>query len=276
MKISVKYLYIITFCALITNSVEAQNTDTLVFQSRFVRSVGLGFPTLNYSLLSPLNHSGYSLGFLSTRFREKQNHLNQFQIYSEIGTLYNHANDSYITLLGFDGRLSRHWRVTDNKFPFQFLPGAETDIGVNIYMKDDNTNNPMAYFFNLSIKPSILFRYGFKINDSRFELWQQFDFPLFSLVSSSAYSSSLPAGIAEDDASFFDAVRIASFGSLKKCTATTTLDISSSWQRHKRLPEFRITYTFSGMNYKNNDMTIKYANNMFLFGMIFYLGTRTK
>ena len=271
MKISVKYIHIIAFCTLIAYRVEAQNADTLIFQSHSVRLVGLGFPELNYSLLSPLNHSGHSLAFRSIHFREKQEYLRQFQISAEIGALYNHANDSYITSLGINCSLSKHWHVSGKESQLQFMPGVGTDIGINIFMKDDNTNNPMAYFFNLSISPDILFKYSFDIGNSRFKLLQQFDIPLFSLVSSSDYSTSLPYGIIEKDASFFDAMHIVSFGSLIKCTATTTLDISSSWQRRNRLPDFRIIYAFSGMNYKNNNVTIKYANNMLLFGMVFYL-----
>jgi len=271
MNISVKYIHIIAFCTLIAYRVEAQNADTLIFQSHSVRLVGLGLPELNYSLLSPLNHSGLSFAFHSIHFREKQNYIRQFKISAETGALYNHANDSYITLLGVNCSLSKHWHVAGKESPLQFMPGAGTDLGINIFMKDDNTNNPMAYFFNLSISPGILLKYSFNIGESRFKLLQQIDIPLFSLVSSSDYSSSLPYGITEDDASFFDAIRIVSFVSLVKCTATTTFDISSSWQKRNRLPDFRIIYEFSGMNYKNNDVAIKYANNMFLVGMIFYL-----
>jgi hypothetical protein len=270
-KILVKYLYITVFFILITYRIKAQNTDTPVFQSHSVRLTGFGFPVLNYPLISPLNHSGYSIGFHSVRFRDKGDCSVQFQINSEFGLLYNNANDSYITMLNFSGIRSKHRYITDRAQPFNLLLGVGSNIGINIFMKDDNTNNPMAYFFNLSINPNILLKYRFKINNSSFELMQQIDFSLLSLISSSGYSSSLPYGITENDASFFDAMRFASLGSLIKCETATILDISSSWQQRKRLPVFRITYTFSGMNYKKNDMSIKYANNMFLFGIIFYL-----
>ena len=266
-----KHLYITVFCLLITTCVTAQNTDTLIYRSQSVRSVGFGFPTVNYSLLSSLNYSGYSFNFHSTRFREKPKHLTQFQIHSELGILYNDANDSYITTLCFNGGWSRHWLVTDRTRPLRVLLGGAADAGVDVYMKDDNTNNPVAYFFNLSLTPTLLFKYRFNIGKTQFEPGQQIDIPLFSLVSSSEYSSILPMGIAEEDARFFDAMRIVSFGSLKKCVTITTLDITPSQSQRQKWPVVRISYIFSGLNYSNGDFTIKSADHLILFGAIFHL-----
>jgi len=270
-NILVKFLYITVFFITIAGSAAAQNFDTLYYRSQSVRSVGFGFPVLNYPFLSELNHSGYSLSFHSTRFREKPDHLTQFHQHFELGTLYNNANDSYITKLGFAGGWSRHWRVTDRTRPLRLFVGAAADIGVNIYLKDDNTNNPIAYFFNLSLSPGILLKYRFNINDTKIELGQQMDFPLGSLISSSSYSSGLPYGIIEKEASFFDAMRLASFGSLKKCATITTLDITPSLERRRKMPVFRVSYMFSGMTYSNGDFTIKSVDHLFLFGMIFHL-----
>jgi len=226
---------------------------------------------VNYSLLSPLNHSGYAIDFLSTRFREIPEHLTQFHTQMKLGLLYNYANDSYITTLGFNSGWSRHWNSTDRTRPLRLLSGVGFDAGVNVYMKDDNTNNSMAYFFNLSISPGILVKYKFSINKTKLELGQQVDIPFVSLISSSDYSTSLPIGIAEKDANFFDAMRFASFGSLKKCVTTTTLDITRTSNNHQKLPMFRISYIFMGMNYNNADFTVKSADNILLFGAIFYL-----
>ena len=104
----IRHLYIIAFCVLMVNRVTAQNADTMIYLAQSARSVGFGFPVLNYSLLSSLNHSGYSLSFHSTRFREKPEYLTQFHQHFEMGVLYNQANDSYITTLGFNGGWSRH------------------------------------------------------------------------------------------------------------------------------------------------------------------------
>ena len=269
MKNSVKYLYIIVFCLLPMGRVIAQNADTLIYVSKSVRSVGCGFPALNYSLLSPLIHTGYSANFHSTRFNEKPKHLSQLQIHSKFGFLYNNANDSYITSLGVNGGWSRHWFVSDRERPLRILIGAGADIGMDVSMKDDNTNNPMAYFFNISLSPDILFKYRFKINEIKFELGQQIDIPVVSLISSSDYSASLPLGIAEEEASFFDAMRLTVlFGSLKKCVTITTLDVKPSSGKY---PVFRISYIFSGMNYNNEAFTVKSADNILLFGIIFNL-----
>ena len=256
---------------LITGRAAAQNTDTLIYRSQSVRSFGVGFPVLNYPFLSELNHSGYLISFHSTRFREKPEHLSQFQQHFELGLLYNSANDSYITTLGFNGSWSRHWRATDCTRPLRLLLGAAADMGVNIYLKDDNTNNPLAYFFNFSASPSILIRYRFNYHKTKIELGQQVDVPLVSLISSSGYSSGLPYGIVEEDANFFDAMRMASFGSFKKCVTITTLDITPSLEKRQKLPVFRVSYMFSGMNYNDGDFTIKSADHLFLFGMIFHL-----
>ena len=243
----------------------------MIYRSHSVRSIGFGFPVLNYSLLSSLNHSGYSLSFHSTRFREKPEHLTQFHQHFEIGILYNQANDSYITLLDFNGGWSRHWHVTDRTQPLRILIGSGVDAGISIYLKDDNTNNPLAYFFNLSINPDILFRYRFNIRKARIELSQQIDIPIGSLISSSDYSASLPPYLVEKDANFFDAMRLVSLGSLKKCATITTFDIMPPFERRLKWPVFRITYMFTGMNYSNGDFTIKSADHLFLFGTIFHL-----
>ena len=266
-----KRLYITVFCLMIMSCVAAQNTDTLIYRSQSVRLVGFGFPTVNYSLLSSLNYSGYSLNFHSTRFCEKPKHLTQFQIHSELGILYNNANDSYVTTLCFNGGWSRHWHVSNRTRPLHLLLGGSADTGVDVYLKEDNTNNPLAYFFNLSLSPSLLLRYKFNIEKTQFKLGQQINIPFFSLVSSSEYASILPIGIAEEDANFFDAMKIVSFGSLKKCATITTLDITPSMEQRQKWPVVRISYMFSGMNYKNGDFTIKSAGHLFLFGAIFHL-----
>ena len=270
-NIFVKFLYITVFFILMTGSATAQNFDTLYYRSQSVRSLGFGFPALNYPFLSELNHTGYSSSFHSTRFREKPDGLTQFYQHFELGILHNNANDSYITKLGFAGGWSRHWYTTDRTRPLRLLLGVGADAGVNIYLKDDNTNNPIAYFFNLSISPNILLKYRFNLNETKIELGQQVDIPLGSLISSSGYSSGLPYGFTEEDANFFDAMRLASFGSLKKCATITTLDIIPSPERRQKMPVFRISYMFSGMNYSNGDFTIKAADHLFLFGMIFHL-----
>ena len=267
MHVSIKRLYIFVLCTVTIGRIAAQSADTLIFQSQSIRSVGCGFPTVNYSLLSPLNHSGYSLNFLSTRFREIPKHLTQFHLQMKLGVLYNFANDQYITTLGFNSGWSRHWHSTDRARPLRLMSGVGIDAGISVYMKDDNTNNSMAFFFNLSTSPSILAKYRFNINNTKFELGQQIDVPFFSLISSSDYSASLPIGFAEEEASFFEAMRLVSFGSLMKCVTVTTLDISLP----SRLPKFRISYIFKGMNYSHGDFTVKSADNIILFGAIFYL-----
>ena len=269
--ISFRFLYITVFFITITGGAVAQNFDTLYYRSQSVRSIGVGFPVLNYPFLSELNHSGYLFSFHSTRFRENPEYLTQFHQHFELGILYNHANDSYITKLGFAGGCSRHLYATDRRQPLSLLLGIGADIGVNIYLKDDNTNNPIAYFFNLSINPSILLKYRFNINEAKIELRQQLDIPLGSLISSSSYSSGLPYVFTEEEASFFDAMRLVSFGSFKKCATITTLDITPSLERRQKMPVFRISYMFAGMNYNNDDFTIKSVDHLFLFGMIFHL-----
>jgi len=250
----------------------AQNPDSLIYRSQSVRSVGVGLPAVNYSLLSPLNHSGYSLNFHSTRFLEKPEHFTQFQMHFELGLLYNNANDSYITTLGFNGGWSRHWHVSDRTRPLRLLLGGSADAGINIYMKEDNTNNPLAYFFNLSVSPDIMIKYRwFNDQKTKFELGQQIYFPLGSLISSSDYSSSLPPGFVEDDASFFEAMRLVSFDHFRKCTTITTLDITPAFERRQKRPVFRISYIFSGISYNNGDFTIKSADHLLLFGAIFHL-----
>ena len=255
----------------ITSHVAAQNVDTMVYRYQSVRSAGAGFPALNYSLLSHLNHSGYSFNFHSTRFSEKPKYLTQFHLHFELGVLYNTANDSYITSLGFRGGWSRHWHVTDRARPLRLLLGGGLDTGVDIYLKEDNTNNPLAYFFNLSVSPDILVKYRFNIRQTRFELGQQIDIPFGSLISSSEYSSGLPSGFIEDDVNFFDAMRLVSLGSFKKCVAITTLDMKPPLDRRQKWPVFRISYMFSGMNYRNGDFTVKSADHIILLGAIFHL-----
>lgn len=269
--ISVKTLYITVFLITITGSAAAQNFDTLYYRSQSVRSLGFGFPLLNYPFLSELNHSGYSLGFHSTRFCIKPEYQTQFHQHFELGVLYNNANDSYITKLGFSGGWTKHRYISDRTLPLRLLLGAGADAGVSVYLKEDNTNNPIAYFFNISINPSILFKYKFNINETKIELGQQVDIPLFSLISSSTYSSGLPYYITEEEASFFDAMRLVSFGSLKKCITITTMDIIPSPMRRQKIPVFRITYMFAGMNYNNGDFTIKSVDHLLFFGMIFHL-----
>jgi len=243
----------------------------MIYRSHSVRSAGFGFPALNYSLLSSLNHSGFSISFHSTRFREKPEHLTQFYQHFEIGILYNHANDSYITQLDFSSGWSRHWDVSDRSHPLRLLLGGGIDAGTGVYLKEENTNNPLAYFFYLSAAPNVLLKYRFKYKKTGMELGQQVNIPVGSLISSSDYSSSLPPYIVEKDANFFDAMRLVSLGSLKKCVTITTLDITPTLTQREKWPVFRITYIFSGMNYKNGDFTIKSADHLILFGTIFHL-----
>jgi len=192
-------------------------------------------------------------------------------MHSELGILYNNANDSYVTTLCFNGGWSRHRQVSDRMRPLRLLPGGGIDTGIDVYLKDDNTNNPVAYFFNLSFSPSLLLKYRFNIEKTQFDLGQQIDISLFSLVSSSEYSSVLPYGFTEADAKFFDAMRVVSFGSLKKCLAITTLDVTPSMVQRQKWPVVRVSYMFSGMNYNNGDFTIKSAGHLILFGAIFHL-----
>ena len=271
MRFIVKFLYITTFCMLMVDYVSAQNADTLIYRSQSVRSAGFGFPVLNYPFLSPLNHSGFSLNFHSTRFRETPKHLTQFHLHSELGLLYNNANDSYITSLGFRGGWSRHWPIGDRTRSLRLLFGGSLDSGVDIYLKEDNTNNPLAYFFNISVNPDLLVKYRFNVRKTRLEAGLQIAVPAVSLISSSGYSSTLPYGIAEEDANFFDAMQLVSFGSLKKYTATTALDITPSLEQRRKWPVFRISYIFSGMNYSKDDVVVKSVDHIFLFGAIFHL-----
>ena len=271
MHISFKTLIFIVFFLTMTARLTAQNTDTLLYRSHSVRSFGFGFPEVNNSLLSPLNHSGYSLSFRSTRFREKPEYLSQFHQHFEIGVLHNQANDSYITSLAFAGGFSRHWYASDRTRPLRLLFGVGGDASLGVYLKDDNTNNPVAYFFNLSFTPNAMLKYRFNIQKTKFELSQQIDIPFVSLVSSSDYSASLPSNFVEKDANFFKAMRFVSFNSLKKCVTITTLDITPSPEQRQKWPVFRISYIFSGMNYENGDFTVKSADHVFLFGMIFHL-----
>ncbi len=271
MRIADKVLYITLFCVFATGFATAQSTDTLVYRHQSVRSIGFAFPALNYSFLSPLNHSGYALSFHSTRFLEKAKSLSQFQVHSEIGLLYNDANDSYITTLAFRCGWSRHWNVTDKTYPLRLLVGASIDAGINVYLKEDNTNNPVAYFFDLSVSPSILAKYRFKSGVTGFEIGQQIDVPVGSLVSSSGYSSMLPYALTEDDANFFDAMQLVSYGSMKKCVGITTFDIIPPTEKRRKWPVMRISYIFSGMNYESNGLTVKSIDHVFLFGAIFHL-----
>jgi len=256
---------------MIVVSVAAQNADTLEYRSQSVRSVGIGFPAVNYSYLSPLNHSGLSVGFQSVRFREKPEHFTQFRMHSKLGILYNNANDSYITMLGISSGFSRHRNKADRSRRFQLTFGGSGDIGVDIYMKEDNTNNPLAYFFSLSVSPSVLLQHQFKTQNAHVVFRQQIDVPLFSLISSSGYSTALPYPFVEPEASFFDAMRLASFGSLRKCVTFTTFDVTPLHERQHKWPVFRISYLFSGMRYKKDDFTVKSADHLILFGAIFYL-----
>jgi hypothetical protein len=233
----------------------AAHPDSLIYRSQSVR---VGFPSISYSTLSPLNHSGYSLGFHSTRFCKMPNSLTQFQLHFELGLLYDNANDLYITTLGFNSSWSRHWHATDRSYPLRLMLGGAADVGANIYLKEDNTNNLLAYFFNLSVSPSILVQYRFNIHKTKLELGQQIETPTGSLISSSGM------GFAD----FFNAMRMVSFGNLKKCVAVTSLDITPSLERRRQWPTFRVSYMFSGMNYHNGDFTAK--SHIILFGAIFY------
>ena len=174
-------------------------------------------------------------------------------------------------MLGFNSGWSRHWYASDRTRPLRLLLGAGVDAGVNLHMKEDNTNNSMAYFFHLSLNPDIMVKYRwFNSQKTKFELAQQIYFPIGSLISSSEYSSTLPMGIAEKDASFFDAMRLVSLGSFKRCATITTLDVAPALNRRQKLPVFRISYIFSGMNYNNGDFAIKAADHLILFGAIFH------
>ncbi|MDR1154005.1 MAG: hypothetical protein LBL04_04785 [Bacteroidales bacterium] len=234
------------FCIVMVGRAAA-HPDSLIY-----RSIGVGFPSINYSPLSSLNHSGYSLGSHSTRFREKPNSLTQFQLHFELGLLYNNASDLYITTFGFNSSWSRHWHVTDRSRPLRLMLGGGANIGVKFYLKEDNTDNPLAYWFNLSVSPSILVQYRFNIHKTKFELGQQIEAPPGSLIFSSGYFS------------------MVSFGSLKKCVAVTSLDITLPLER-RQWPTFRVSYMFSGMNYVNSDFTVKFVDHIILFGTIFDL-----
>lgn len=271
MNISRKHLYIIAFCALFSSRAAAQPTDTLLYRSQLVRSAGAGFPALNYALLSPLNHHGYSINFYSSRLRAKAQHINQFNQQFQIGVLYNQANNSYITQLSFSGGWSRHWPVAGHTSPMSLLVGAATTAGLNIYLKDDNTNNPIAYFFNLSAGPSLMLRYRLNIQKMRVELSQQAHIPIAALISTSGYTSSLPSGLSETEASVFDAMRTASLGRLRKCVTATTLDMIPSPARRAKWPVIRISYIFAGMNYRDGDITVRSVDHLLLVGTVVHL-----
>ena len=264
-----RYLFIIFFAASLSYIVSAQDVDSLDYSHRFARSIGVAFPSLNYPLLSELNYSGYALGFHSVRFREKKNFLNQIQLHSEIGVLYNRANDSYIASLDFRGDWSRHWYVTERAQAFRLLCGLGVNAGIGVYMKEGNNNNPLAYFFNLSVSPSVLAKYRFHIGNTEIDLGQQIDVPAASLVSYSGYSSSLPYALVEDEANFFDAMTLTSFKSYKKYAGISTIDIIPSREGRRKCPSLRITYICSGMNYKRNDISIKSVDHSIMIGAIF-------
>ena len=264
-------LYFSALCSMLLFNVTARDTDSLIFQSQSVRSVGMGFPALNYDLLSQLNHTGYSICFASTRFRDKPAHLTLIDTHFRLGILYNAANDSYITMLGFSASLTRYLYSTDASRSLRIMLGAVAQTGIDVFMKDENINNPVAYFFNISLNPSLLTTYRFNIRGSKFEIGQQFYVPLLSIVSTSDYSSSLPYGFIENDANFFDAMRFASFGSLVKFTTATIFDVNTSFQQREKLPVLRITYQFAGLNYNYNDISVKSAEHSLVFGAIFYL-----
>ena len=113
--------------------------------------------------------------------------------------------------------------------------------------------------------------YRFIFKKIRFELGQQIEIPAGSLISSSDYSASLPLGFSEKEAGFSDVIRLVSFGSLTKCVTVTTIDVTPASEWRQKIPVFRISYTFSGMNYKNSDFTINSADHLIVFGAVFYL-----
>ncbi|MDR2037240.1 MAG: hypothetical protein LBQ60_04885 [Bacteroidales bacterium] len=256
---------------LATNGLLAQPADSSDYSHQLIRSAGVGLPRLNYPFLSPLVYSGVSLGVHTNRFRERTHALTQFHTQFEIGILYNKATDAYITSLTFRGQNSWHWYLTDKRKPLRLLLGGSVDTGVDVYLKEDNTNNPVAYFFNLSISPSLAGKYRFKIKNTGLELSQQIDVPLGSLISSSGYSSSLPGGLTEEDASFFEALKWASLGSYRKIMAMTTVDIVPSKERRKKWPVIRFTYIFSGRNYEKNAVKVESVNHIFFAGAMFRL-----
>lgn len=114
-------------------------------------------------------------------------------------------------------------------------------------------------------------KYRFHVGKTGIELGQQIDMPVASLVSSSGYSSSLPYFMTEEDASFFEALRFVSIGGFRKYVGTTSIDIIPSVEKRRKWPSIRISYTFSGMNYDVNDVSVQSVDHIILVGAIFRL-----
>jgi hypothetical protein len=49
------------------------------------------------------------------------------------------------------------------------------------------------------------------------------------------------------------------------------MDITPSRERRQKWPVFRISYIFAGMNYDEGDFSIKAADHLAFFGVIFHL-----
>ncbi len=264
-----KYLTLIALCLLLRHHVFAQNViDSSQYNPNLIRSLGFAFSGLKYPFLSPLYYSGYSFTAHSNRFRNHPKYLSQLQLHLEIGWLTNQSSESHIAPLSGQVEWSMHWYATNQKNKFRLLLGASADAGIYVFSKEDNVNNPFAYFFNLSLSPNIMAKYRFDIKNTHIELGQQLDVAALSLTSISGYSSSIPYAMIEEKTNFWEALNVVSFGKFLSYKGITSIDIIPN---KAKCPSFRISYIFSSMDYDKNSESMQYANQTFLFGVIFKL-----
>jgi len=231
-------------------SINSFSKDKLLVDYQYTLN-GLGLSQQKISFLSPVFYEGYS--FVSTKGKVRSSNDRIASLVTEFNFDLNfNDHNSNFSSMGYDFRFSKYYLLTLKDYPKTFpklFVGWGYWFDSDIYFKTYNTNNPLYYNFNnmfcLSFYGETKYK-SVKISD-------ELNVPFIGIYSGSEYSSSLPYFINEEDASFFQAFDIGSFG--KNLQASNKLNIDYNLKTKKGLRTFRFQYEiFSTVLNLNNNL----------------------
>jgi hypothetical protein len=245
-------------------SIQSFSKDKILTEYQYSLS-GIGFSQQKISFLSPVFYNGFSLVGSSGKVKASHNRIASFSTAFNVDFNSNEHNNN-IYSFGFDLFYNKYYLINLKDYPKAY-PNMFIGWGYwfdsDIYVKPDNTNNPLYYNLNNLFCLSFCLEKKFPKVKISYEL----NVPFAGIYSGSEYSSSLPYFITEKDASFFQAFDLGSFK--KNTQMENKLNVDLKINTKKGFRTIRIQYTLSGEKLLLNNNIKHNTFHVFKIGYLF-------
>jgi hypothetical protein len=245
-------------------SIQSFSKDKILTEYQYSLS-GIGFSQQKISFLSPIFYNGFSI--VSTKGKVKTTHNGITSFTNEFNVDFNsNEHNNKIYSFGFNLFYNKYYLINLKDYPKAY-PNMFIGWGYwfdsDIFVKPDNTNNPLYYNLNNLFCLSFCLEKKF----SKVKISYELNVPFAGIYSGSEYSSSLPYFITEKDASFFQAF---DFGSFKKNTQMENkLNIDLKINTKKGIRTIRFQYMLSGEKLFLNNNLKHNTFHVFKIGYLF-------